>query len=192
MDSVPDVNSARFELFNSKFEKMSMTDRRWSGDNKKKRLVLTLKPKKTLETGVLRDFIKVKLADDIRLRIPIICRVIGDVYPAEQMINLGTISHSKPKELLIHFTNDTKPWKEIKWDAKGYLSEAISISKQQSEPTESCIKLTLGVNESKIRRVPKGYLFCRIRFYQGEVADEDAVSVLVDGFNNLENMDAEL
>jgi len=191
-DSIIDVNSVRFELDDYRFEKLPATGQIETGDERKETLVLSLKPKQTLKIGIMRDFLRVKLADEVRLHIPIICRIVGNVYTAEQMINLGTLSHTEPKELLIHFTNDTKPWEDIKWAAKGYLSEAISISKQQSESTESCIKLTLSVDQSKLSGLPKDYLFCRIRFYQGEVADEDAVSVLVDGFNNLENMDAEL
>ncbi len=182
-DSIIDVNSTYFELDDYKFENLPTTDQTETGNERKETLVLRLKPKQTLKTGILRDFIRVKLADDVRLFIPIICRIVGDVYTAEQMINLGTLSDSVLKECSIYFTNDTRPWEDIKWTAKGYLSDAIAISRQQDKSVEPCIKLMLSIDQSKLTKLPKGYLFCRIQFYQNEPTDEDAVSILADGFN---------
>ncbi|MFB0524501.1 MAG: DUF1573 domain-containing protein [Phycisphaerae bacterium] len=182
-DSAIDVNSLRFELDDYKFENITPTGQKDTDDDRKEMLVLRLKPKKTLKTGILREFIIVKLAEDVRLFMPIICRIVGDVYSTEQMINMGTLSDSALKECSIYFTNDTRPWEDIKWTAKGYLSDAIVISRQQAKSTGSCIRLTLSVDQSKLARLPKGYLFCRIQFYRNKPTNEDKVSVLVDGFN---------
>lgn len=182
-DSVPDVNSIHFELHDYKFEKLPVTNPAKIDSEKKESLVLALQPKEVFKNGIIKEFIRVKLTDDVELVVPIIFRIVGDVYTAEQMINLGILSKGISKELSIYFTYDTKVWKDIKWDAKGYLSEAIVIKEDKNKHTDSCIRLTLGVNQSKLSRLPKGYLFCRISFYQNEPTDDDIVSVLIDGFN---------
>lgn len=182
-DSVPDVNSGRFDLHDYKFENLPVTNPANISSEKKESLVLTLKPKEVFKTGIMKELLRVKLTDDVELVVPIIFRIVGDVYPSEQMINLGTLSNSISKELTIFFTNGTNTWENIKWSAKGYLSKAIVIKEDRNKRTDSRIRLTLSVNQSKLSRIPKGYLFCRISFYQNEPTDDDVVSVLIDGFN---------
>jgi len=182
-DSVPDVNSARFELQGYKFEKLPVTNPAKIDSEKKENLVLTLKPKEMWKTGIIKELIRVKLTDDVKFQVPIIFRIVGDAYLDEQMINLVTLSNSVSKELSIYFTNDTKAWEDVKWSAKGYLSKAIVINKDRSKCTDSCIRLTLSVDQSKLEDLPNGYLFCRVRFYRDEPTDDDVVSILVDGFN---------
>lgn len=182
-DSVPDVNSVRFELHDYKFEKLPVTNMAKIGSEKKEILVLALQPKEVFKNGIIKELIRVKLTDDVELVVPIIFRIVGDAYLEEQMINLGTLSNSVSKELSIYFTNDTKTWEDVKWSAKGYLSKAIVISKNKSKCTDSYIRLMLSVDQSKLEDLPKGYLFCRMKFYQNEPTDDDVVSILVDGFN---------
>ena len=182
-DIVPDVNSARFELHDYKFQKLPVANPAKTGSKNKESLVLTLKPKEVFKNGITKELIRVKLTDDIRLVIPIIFRIVGDVYPAEEMTNLGTLSKSVSKELSIFFANDTKAWEDIKWSVKGYLSKAIVIKEDRDKRTDSCIRLTVSIDQSKLDDIPKGYLFCRVNFYQNEPTDNDVVSVLLDGFN---------
>ncbi|MBW7989233.1 MAG: DUF1573 domain-containing protein [Planctomycetes bacterium] len=181
-DSVPDVNSARFELHDYKFEKLPVTNPAKLGIKKKEHLVLTLKPKEVFKTGITKELISVKLTDDVKLDIRTIFQIVGDVYTSERMINLSTLSNSVSKELSIHFANDTKTWEDVKWNAKGYLSKAIVIKEDRNKRTDSCIRLTVSIDQSKLEDIPKGYLFCRVNFYQNEPTDDD-VSVLIDGFN---------
>ncbi len=182
-DSVPDVNSARFELHDYKFEKLPVANPAKAGSGKKERLVLTLKPKEVFKTGITKELIRVKLTDDVELVVPIIFRIVGDVSPSEQMINLGTLSNSVSKELSIFFINDTKTWEDLKWSVTGYLSKAIVIKEDRNKRTDSCIRLTVSIDQSKLEDIPKGYLFCRMNFYQNEPTDDNVVSVLMDGFN---------
>lgn len=50
------------------------------------------------------------------------------------------------------------------------------------EKDDSCIRLKARMDPSKVSRVPKGYPLSRVTFYEGEPTDEDAVTLLGDGF----------
>lgn len=182
-EAVPDVNSVLFELLDHKFEKLAVINPIQINTRKKERLVLTLKPKKKLKIGILRELIKIRLGNDVELYMPITCRIVGNVYVGAEIIHLGNLTKTSPKEFAIYFTDKTEAWPDLKWDIKGYLSDAIIIREDDSGRTNSHIGLTLDVNQPRLSSLPKGYVFCRIKLYQNRPTDDDVVSVLVDGFN---------
>ena len=182
-DAVPDANSTRFELQDYRFEKIAATDQIQVNNVKRERLVLMLKPRKTVKTGLLRELIRITLADDVRLDIPISCRIVGDVYGVEDIIHLGHLSNCTPKEFTINFVDNARVWSDLRWDTKGYLSGALAIRHEEIVRTESHIGVTLAVDQSRLSSLPEGYVYCRIRFYQNGATDE-AVNLLVDGFNS--------
>jgi len=186
-DAVPDVNSAVFELHSQKFEKFPVSDHKLVKEIRKERLVLSLKPRTTLKTGVLRDIVRIKLADNVGLEIPIQCLIVRDVYAMERMIHFGNLSDVKTKKFTIHSTNNAEVWPDVKWNVSGYLSDAVVISEDKSGRTDSRIVLTLAIDQSKLNSLPKGYVFCRIGFFHKQPTDDEVISVLVDGFNGKGN-----
>lgn len=182
-DSVPEVNSTQFELNEYKFDKLSAINQKQMKDGGKEILTLTLRPKKTLKIGVLKELMKIRLANNVQLEMPITARIVGNVYAEESIVHLGNLSKTRSQELTIHFTNCAEVWPDVTWDIKGYLSDAIVISKNRSKRTDSSIVLTLGVNQYALSYLPKGYVFCRAKFYRNRSINGDIVSVLVDGFN---------
>jgi hypothetical protein len=117
------------------------------------------------------------------LYIPIISRIVGDAYTIEQRISFGPLLNSSSKEVTIDFTNNTQAWKDIKWSVNGSLSKGIIVSLDKSKCTDSRIVVTLSAKQSMLGNLPKGYLFSHVTFYQNELTDEEAVSILVDGYN---------
>jgi hypothetical protein len=182
-EAIPDVNSTVFELRNCNFEKFYATNHKQVNEAQKKRLVLSLTPRTTLKTGVLQDIVKIRLADNVGLEMPIQCLVVRDVYAMERMIHFGNLTNSTPKKFTIYFTNNTEVWSEVKWNVNGYLSDAVVIMEDQSSRTDSRIVLTLAIDQSKIHYLPKGYVFCRIIFFQKQPTENHAISILADGFN---------
>jgi len=182
-DSVPDVNSVIFELLNYKFEKKPLSDQMQTGELRKERLILAIKPKKALEVGVLKDYIRIQLADNVGLEIPILLQIVGDVYSEEKMINFGNLSACSLKKFKIHFANNAEVWQDLKWEINGYLSDAIVISEDHIERTNSYIEITLNVDKLKLNSIPNGYVFCRIKFYKKLPTDKDVINILADGFN---------
>jgi len=186
-DAVPDVNSAIFELHSHKFEKFPAPEQIQTEGRQEESLTLLLKPKKKLKTGSLREVIRIKLADDVGLEIPISCLIVGDVYAKEKIIHFGNLSDSTPKKFTIYFTNNAEIWPEVKWNVSGYLSDAVVITEDKSGRTDSRIVLTLAIDQSKLNSLPKGYVFCRISFFQKQPTGDDVISILVDGFNEKQN-----
>ena len=176
---VPDVNSSGFELKNYKIEKFSSADK----NQNMERMVLNLKPKDTLKIGEIRQGIKVELTDNVLLYIPLMSRIFGDVYINERRISFGPLANGENKEIEIHFVNNAKPWKNMKWEVNGSLSDTINVIINRSKCTDSCIVADLAVNKSTLRDVPKGYNFSRLNFFQDGSKENDVVSVLIDGFN---------
>jgi hypothetical protein len=169
-------------LAGHKLEKLTASNKKPVKEQPKETLVLSLKPKAPLRTGVLRELLKIKLAETVALEIPIACRVVGDAYGLDRRIHMGGLSNSTPKKFTIHFVDSTKVWSDLQWDINGYLSNAIAIRKEEILRTDSHIEVKLDVDHSKLSSLPKGYVFCRIRFYQNGNPDE-TVDLLVDGFN---------
>lgn len=182
-ETIPDVNSFYFELDDYKFEKLPVTGQNKTDEDRNETLVLRLKTKKTLKIGVLRELIKLKLEDDVRLFIPITCRIVGDAFAEEPIIHFGNLYDSESGKCIIHFIDDSKTWKDIKWEAKGYLSNAIVVRKEDGLFSYSPIRLMLDINKSTLNSLPVGYVFCRIKFFQDQSTDEDFVNILLDGFN---------
>ena len=182
-DSVPEVNSTQFELIDHKFDKLSAINQKQMKDVGKERLTLTLRPKKTLKIGVLKELMKIRLANNVQLEMPITYRIVGNVYAEESIVLLGNLSKTRSQEFTIHFSNGAEVWPDVTWDIEGYLSDAIVIGKNRSKRTDSSIVLTLGVNKYALSHLPKGYIFCRAKFYRNRSINGDVVSVLVDGFN---------
>jgi hypothetical protein len=180
-ESVPDVNSYFFELEEHRFEKIPTTDRIQLNEPRRERLVLSLKPKKILRIGTEKDFIRIRLADNVGLDMPISYRIVGDVYEEDTIIHLGNLYDSVPDKCIIHFIDDSKTWKDIKWEAKGYLSGAIAVRKEDSICSSSQIGLIVDADKSKLESIPKGYVFCHIKFFQNQPTDDEVVSILVDG-----------
>jgi hypothetical protein len=42
------------------------------------------------------------------------------------------------------------------------------------------------VDRSKLTHLPEGYLFGRVTLYENRPSDEEAIAVLIDGFNQTE------
>jgi len=185
--AIPDVNSTVFELRNRKFEKFSAIDQKQSNEAQAERLVLSLTPRTTLKTGALQDIVKIRFKDNVGLEIPIQCLVVRDVYAMKRIIHFGNLSDNTPKKFTLYFTNNTEPWPEVKWNINGYPSDAVVIKEDQSSRTDSCIVLTLAIDQSKIHYLPKGYAFCRIIFFQKQPTEDNAISILIDGFNENQN-----
>ncbi len=182
-ESAPDVNSMHFELQNYKIEKTTASDQKDSANPRKDVLILYLKSKKMLKIGTLRELLRIKLADNIGIEIPIILQIVGDAYSQEKIIHLGNLSDSTSKKFVIHFANNVKVWPVLKWDASGYLSDAIMVTEDGSERTNSSIGITLDADKLKLSNIPDGYVFCRVKFFQDQPTDEDVVNILIDGFN---------
>ena len=182
-ESVPDVNSFFFELESHRFEKIPATNPMQLKEQGKERLVLFLKPKKTLKIGTFKENVRIKLADDVGLGIPITSRIVGDIYEEETIIHLGNLCDSAPDKCIIHFIDDSKTWKDIKWEAQGYLSGAIAVRKEDSICSSSQIGLIVDADKSKLESIPKGYVFCHIKFFQNQPTDDEVVNILIDGFN---------
>ena len=182
-EAILDVNSTFFELYKHTFEKLAASDHLHTSEQVGERLILLLKPKEKLKIGALRDGIRIKLADNVGVEIPISCRIVGDVYAKERIIHFGDFSDSTPKKFTIHSINDSKIWPDVKWNVSGYLSDAVVITKDDNESTNSFIGLTLAVNQSKLNSLPRGYVFCRIEFFQKQPTDNEVISILLDGFN---------
>jgi hypothetical protein len=182
-DTVPDVNSVVFKFNNYKFEPISATDNNSENNAPKQKLVLSLAPKIVLKAGSLRDIVRIRLKQNVGIEIPIECLVVRDVYTMERIIHFDNLTESKPKKFTIHFTNNAHVWPDVKWNVAGYLSDAIKITEEQNERTDSSITLTLAVDKFKPDSIPKGYVFCRISFFQKEPTDDEVVTLLVDGFN---------
>lgn len=185
--AVPNVNSMLFELHSHKLEKFPAPEQVQTEGRQEERLTLLLKPKKQLKTGSLKDVIRIQLADNVGLEIPIRCLIVGNVYTIEKIIHFGNLSDSTPKKSAIHFTNNAEVWTDVKWNVSGYLSDAVVISEDKSGRTDSRIVLTLAIDQSKLNSLPKGYVFCRISFSQKQPTGDDAISILVDGFNEKQN-----
>ncbi|MBN2590980.1 MAG: DUF1573 domain-containing protein [Sedimentisphaerales bacterium] len=176
---VPDVNSPNFEL-----EKY--TSAKLSNDNKDQnieRMLLTLKPKDSIKTGSLRENIKVELAEDLLLYIPIKSRIVDNAYVIEQRISFGTLSNSENSEIKVHFANNVKAWKEVKWSVEGDLSDVIDVSINKSKSTDTIIVVDLIVKKDLLGNIPKGYNFSRLHLYQNDSQDDNAISLLIDGYN---------
>jgi hypothetical protein len=180
-DAVIDVNSTTFELYEYRFVPRSdqATAPVDTGKNSAW-LVLTLAPKQMPKVGVLRDLVRVTLAPNVNVHIPLSCRVVGDVYAEVQRINLGNLASSEPAYLSVHFANGRPRWKQVKWSMSGYLSEAVTIEQVPPEP-DAGVRLKMTVNPAKLGRLPKGYLISRATLYQNEPTDDDAITVLIDG-----------
>lgn len=182
-DSVPDVNSLHFALESYQYEKISLPYPEKKNIINNKRLVLNLAPKAIVKTGNIKETVKIQLFKDILLYIRFSCLIVGDIYTNEQKISFGTLADCTDKEVLINFTNNTKVWDNIKWSIDGDLSSVIIANTEKDRNNDSTIIVKLSIDKSKINNLPKGYLFSRITFYQNETTKENAVYLLVDGFN---------
>lgn len=180
--AVPDVNNALFELHHHKLERPSVSDQAQKVEQRRESLTLCLRPKKKLKIGMLTEILRIKLADEVGLEIPISCRIVGDVYATERSIHFGNLSDNTPKRFTIRFANNAGVWPELRWDIKGYLSSTIAIRREEIVRTDSQIRVILAVDQSRLASLPQGYVFCRVKFFQAGATDE-AVSLMVDGFN---------
>ncbi len=174
---IPDVNSSNYDLENYDVKNII------SGSQKAEKLTLTLKPKDSLKIGMMWENIKIGLANDISLYIPLVSRIVGEAYVIKNKVSFGLLSDGGNKEITIYFTNNEKPWQNVKWNIEGDLGGVIDVSMNKSQNTKNSITCDLTVKKNMLENVPKGYNFGRLNFYQNDPQDKDAVSVLIDGFN---------
>jgi hypothetical protein len=179
-----DVNSAQFELYDYRWARMSArVAASLHGTPGNRALLLTLRPKKTLTPQRLRDLVEIRIAEKVRLYVPWTCRIVGDVYAQEQRVSLGSLDSGPEKEIRIWFAKGHPRWDRVQWTDGGGLSQALRIEPAPVNPNEHGIRMTVEVDRSQLARLPAGYLFERLTFYENAPTDEEAVSILIDGFN---------
>jgi hypothetical protein len=175
-DSLVDVNSVHFCMEKATYEPSASLP----GDGSKGRLGILLKPRKPLGPGRLRDLLCISLRDGSKLYLSIVCRIVGNVYLEQDEIHLGELACSPERSLPILFSDGTKVWDGVHWEATGFLRDAIAIQDERREQGTG-ILLRLSIDRAKLSTLPKGYLFGRVRVYN-EISDAP-LYVFIDGFN---------
>ncbi len=145
-----------------------------------RQVTIALRPKKALKQGRLRDLLEIALCDGSRAYIPIMCRIAGDVYLDEEVIRLGQLSEATERYLHVIFADKAKRWEAVHWETAGLLGEAMAI-RDVSPGRAGCISMILAADRARASQLPKGYLFCRVRFYNDP--NDAGVTVFIDGFN---------
>jgi hypothetical protein len=177
-NAVADVNSLHFGLDEVTPEFSICPDGETATTRCCRRVTLALRPKKPLKQGRLQDLFEITPCDGSKVYIPILWRMVGDVYLEEETIHLGQLAHASEHRLRISFTEKTRQWKAVPWEGAGLLYEAIVIRETGDTQTNS-IPLVLSVDQTKLSQLPPGYLFCRVRLYDDP--NDAGLTVFING-----------
>jgi hypothetical protein len=179
-NAVTDVNSVHFRLDTVTPEFSISRDGSTTAPPRCRGVTLMLKPKEPLKQGRLQDLLEIVLCDGSKAYIPILCRLVGDVYLEEELIHLGQLTPSLERRLRICFTDRAKLWNAVHREGAGLLYEAIVI-RETGDTRADDIPLTVSVDQARLSQLPPGYLFCRVRLYDDP--NDAGLSVFIDGMH---------
>ena len=128
----------------------------------------------------MQDTLEIRLADGSGLYVPIVCRIVGDVYVDQQIIHLGKLARSPEHKLHVLFADNAKRWKATHWEGAGLLYDAIAVHDARVEQATD-LTLILTVDQTRVSRLPQGYIFCKMRLFENP--HDPGLTVFIDGYN---------
>ncbi len=177
---VTDANSLHFCLDRADRRSAGASHSRTIADGSRHTLRIAFRPRTPLEPGRLQDTLEIRLADGSKLYIPIVCLIVGDVYVDQQTIHLGKLARSPERKLHVLFAGNAKRWRAAHWEGAGLLYDAIAV-RDASVGQTAGIALVLAIDQTKVSRLPQGYVFCRMRLYENP--RDPGLTVFIDGYN---------
>jgi hypothetical protein len=186
-DSVVDVNSLYFCL--DKVTGRSTIDPHTevAADSHRSRVMVTFSPRAPLEAGRLRDTLRISLRDGSDVYINIVARIVGDVYLDQEIVHLGVLVDSPERRLQVLFAEGATQWQAVHWEGVGILYDAITASPVSAGQSDHKA-LVLTIDQAKASRLPRGYLFCKMRLY--DRPDATGLTIFIDGYNRQPAVDA--
>lgn len=177
---VADANSLHFRLDGMDRQSAGIAHPGTIADAPRRTLRVAFSPRTPLEPGRLQDTLEIRLADGSGVYVPVVCRIVGDVYVDQQIIHLGKLAGSPERRLRVHFAGNVKRWTAAHWEGAGLLYDAIAVHDANAERTAG-IGLILTVDQTKVLRLPQGYVFCKMRFFENP--QDPGLTVFIDGYN---------
>jgi len=85
------------------------------------------------------------------------------------------------KMFMIHFTNDVKPWTQVRWKAEGKLTNAIDVFQSKERISEDTLALTIKIDGNLLSPSDKGFVNSYIHFFENDPNDK-GVKLLLYGY----------
>lgn len=121
--------------------------------------------------------------DGSECHVPVIFRSVGDVYGECSSIGIGHISSSSKirKMFKIIFSNGVEPWKQVKWNVEGKLSQVMKVAVSEAIDSENCLNMVIEIDESYLPLSNKGFISSFISFFEHSSDDANVVKLLIYG-----------
>ena len=147
------------------------------------RLNLRLNANAPFPIGELSDKITVEFRDGTACYIPIVFRVVDDIYGESSSMAIGKIplSETVSRIFKIHFNNEVKPWTQVRWRAEGKLSEAIKVFPSEENNLENILSVIIEIRGERLSQSAKGFISSHIDFFENE-QDDNKVRLLMYGY----------